>query len=73
MTIQGEKTLKIVFCMQENLILFYLIFMNNTSFKLFYLLSALQKTRPRNKIQASLQNIISITQTRLKAEKIKRL
>lgn len=49
--------------------LFSLISMNNTSFKLFYLLSVLWKTRPRKEIQASRQNIILIAQTWLKAEK----
>lgn len=59
------------FCMQENLILFSLISMNNISFKLFYLLSALWKTRARKEIQASRQNIILIAQIWLKAEKLK--
>lgn len=63
----GKK--QIVFCVWKNLMLFSLISMNNTSFKLFYLLSVLWKTRPRKEIQASRQNIILIAQTWLKAEK----
>lgn len=67
----GGGKQKAAFCMQESLILFSFISMNNTSFKLFYLLSALWKTRHRKEIQASRQNIILIAQIWLKAEKLK--